>query len=100
MNEMINLFKTGSRKTETFNGVTVTEIRSEITVRQSLEFCEYLRGIAKTKGRNQGTINGKALTIIEDWYDVKGWSISISHIYGKSVSNKTNYYTITFAKQF
>jgi len=98
--ETINeIFKKGNKKTETFNGVTVLEIEARINVKQSLEFQSYLSSIAKNKGRNNGTINDKTLSIISDWYDVNNGSITINHIYGKSVSNKTSYFTITWNKE-
>jgi hypothetical protein len=93
------ILKTGSKKTETFNGISVLEIEARISVKQSLEFCSFLSSIANNKGRNDGTINGKTLSIISDWYDVNGGSITINHIYGKSVSNKTSYYTIVWNKE-
>ncbi len=93
------ILKTGSKKTETFNGFSVLEIEARISIKQSLEFCSFLSSIANNKGRNHGTINGKTLSIISDWYDVNGGSITINHIYGKSVSNKTSYYTITWSKE-
>jgi hypothetical protein len=93
------ILKTGSKKTETFNGISVLEIEARISVKQSLEFCSFLSSIANNKGRNYGNINGKTLSIISDWYDVNGGSITINHIYGKSVRNKTNYYTIVWNKE-
>ncbi len=93
------ILKCGNKKTETFNGVKVLEIESKINVAQSLEFQSFLTSIAKNKGRNTGTIKGKALSIISDWYDVSGGSIAINHIYGKSMHNTTNYYTITWSKE-
>lgn len=93
------ILKSGIKKTETFNGITVLEIEAKINVSQSLEFQSFLSSIAKNKGRNNGTIKGKTLSIISDWYDVNGGSISINHIYGKSVHNKTSYYTISWAKE-
>ncbi len=93
------ILKQGSKKTETFNGVTVLEVEAKINVSQSLEFQSYLSSIAKNKGRNCGTINGKTLSIISDWYDVNNGSISINHIYGKSVNNKTSYFTIIWNKE-
>jgi hypothetical protein len=93
------ILKTGTKKTETFNSVSVLEIEAKISLSQSLEFCSFLSSVSNNKGRTNGTVNGKTLSIISDWYDVNGGSISVNHIYGKSISNKTSYYTITWSKE-
>jgi hypothetical protein len=96
------LKRVGEPKTTDFNSEMKEqklEIEARISIKQSLEFCSFLSSIANNKGRNDGTINGKTLSIISNWYDVNGGSITINHIYGKSVSNKTSYYTITWSKE-
>ena len=83
-----------TKKTETFNGITVVEIEAKINIKQSLLFSTFLSGVAKNKGRNNGNIKGKTLSIISDWYDINEGSILINHVYGKSLHNNTSYYTI------
>ena len=94
-----NILKAGIKKVENFNGIRVLQIESKISVKQSLEFRSFLSSITNNKGRNYGTLNDKTLSIVSDWYDVNGGSISINHIYGKSVNNKTSYHTITWNKE-
>jgi hypothetical protein len=98
--EKINeILKTGRKKTENFKGFSLLEIEARISGKQYLEFLHFLSSIANSKGRNSGTINDKTLSIISDWYEVKDFTITISHIYGKSIRNKTSYYTITWNKE-
>jgi hypothetical protein len=97
--EINEVFKKGIKKTETFNGVTVVGIEARISTKQSLKFASFLSSIAKSKGRTSGTINEKTLSIIEDWYEINDSSITISHIYGRSRSSKTNYHTITWERE-
>lgn len=97
--EINKVLKSGNRETENFNGCFVLKVESKITVSQSLAFSSFLSKISKNKGRNNGTINDKTLSIISDWYDVNGGSIIISHIYGKSIKNNTDYHTISWNKE-
>ncbi len=94
------VLKGGTKKTESFNGVTIVTIEARISIKQSLEFSNYLSGIAMEKGRNSGTVKDKALNVISDWYEVEAGSISIDHVCGRSIHNPTDYYTIQWARDF
>jgi len=97
--EINSVLETGTKKTETFNGITVVEIEAKINIKQSLLFSTFLSGVAKNKGRNNGNIKGKTLSIISDWYDINEGSILINRVYGKSLHNNTSYYTISWVKE-
>ena len=93
------ILKSGIKKTETFNNISVLEIEAKINITESLEFVNFLSSICLSKGRTQGTIADKSLTKISDWYQTNNGDLTISHIYGKNIYNKTSYYTITWNKE-
>jgi len=97
--EINNILKNGIKKINTFNKISVLEIECTINISQSLVFSSFLSSLCVNKGRTESTIKEKTLNTLTDWYDVNGGSISISHITGKSLHNKTNYFTLNWAKE-
>jgi len=89
------VLKTGVKKVETFNGVTVSETIAKLNITQSLKFASFLSSRCGASGRTESTLNGKNL--LTDWYDINKGSISINHITGKALMDKTSYYTISWA---
>lgn len=74
------------------------QIEAEITAGESLEFCEFLKGICIEKGRTRGTRDNKALTVISDWFGFNNGDIEVQSIFGNRVGDKRKKHILVWTK--